>query len=289
MKKPLFLVPLLALLLSACSSSSSYFSAFTAEGSQTQYKQTGTVHIKDDENAVSLYVNAASPAAITLTGKLSSSSGDPSLICQYPDGAMYLIADSRTTSLDTEIPLQAGLNQIRFDGSDSVLDFELVYTGLNSPEILGYGQSQSEAETVPADAASISTGIPGSSSTETDLHGSSSNLFTKVSQPATLLEFQLEKETDITVFVAVDLRNNGSGRFKAGVFDVTLKSEDYPDAEILHHATADSSWGDFLWTDHNLAKLTLPKGSYQLILSKVSGKNYALRLDTAVYPTDPPQ
>ena len=98
MKKPLFLVPLLALLLSACSSSSSYFSAFTAEGSQTQYKQTGTVHIKDDENAVSLYVNVASPAAITLTGKLSSSSGDPSLICQYPDGAMYLIADSRTTS-----------------------------------------------------------------------------------------------------------------------------------------------------------------------------------------------
>lgn len=192
-EKPLFLVPLLALLLSACSSSSSYFSAFTAEGSQTQYKQTGTVHIKDDENAVSLYVNAASPAAITLTGKLSSSSGDPSLICQYPDGAMYLIADSRTTSLDTEIPLQAGLNRIRFDGSDSVLDFELVYTGLNSPEILGYGQSQSEAETVPADAASISTGIPGSSSTETDLHGSSSNLFTKVSQPATLLEFQLEK------------------------------------------------------------------------------------------------
>ena len=145
MKKALFLVPLLALFLNACSSSSSYFSTFTAEGSKSQYKQTGTVHIKDDENAVSLYVNAASPAAITLTGKLSNSSGDPSLICQYPDGTMYLIADSRTTSLDTKIPLQAGLNRIRFDGSDSVLDFELVYTGLNSPEILGYGQSQSEA------------------------------------------------------------------------------------------------------------------------------------------------
>ena len=68
MKKALFLVPLLALFLNACSSSSSYFSTFTAEGSKSQYKQTGTVHIKDDENAVSLYVNAASPAAITLTG-----------------------------------------------------------------------------------------------------------------------------------------------------------------------------------------------------------------------------
>ena len=99
----------------------------------------------------------------------------------------------------------------------------------------------------------------------------------------------MEKETDITVFVAADLRNNSSGRFKAGVFDVTLKGDNYPDTEIIHHATADSSWGDFLWTDHNLAKLTLPKGSYQLILSEVSGKNYALRLDTAVYPTDTPQ
>lgn len=287
MKKALFLVPLLALFLSACSSSSSYFSTFTAEGSKSQYKQTGTVHIKDDENAVSLYVNAASPASITLTGKLSNSSGDPSLICQYPDGTMYLIADSQTTSLDTKIPLQAGLNRIRFDGSDSVLDFELVYTGLNSPEILGYGQSQSEAETVPSDAPSISGSISGSPDAE--LHSSASNLFTKVSQPAALLEFQLEKETDITVFVAADLRNNSSGRFKAGVFDVTLKGDNYPDTEIIHHATADSSWGDFLWTDHNLAKLTLPKGSYQLILSEVSGKNYALRLDTAVYPTDTPQ
>ena len=265
MKKALFLVPLLALFLNACSSSSSYFSTFTAEGSKSQYKQTGTVHIKDDENAVSLYVNAASPAAITLTGKLSN----------------------RTTSLDTKIPLQAGLNRIRFDGSDSVLDFELVYTGLNSPEILGYGQSQSEAETVPSDAPSISGSISGSPDAE--LHSSASNLFTKVSQPAALLEFQLEKETDITVFVAADLRNNSSGRFKAGVFDVTLKGDNYPDTEIIHHATADSSWGDFLWTDHNLAKLTLPKGSYQLILSEVSGKNYALRLDTAVYPTATPQ
>ena len=232
-------------------------------------------------------MNAASPAAITLTGKLSNSSGDPSLICQYPDGTMYLIADSRTTSLDTKIPLQAGLNRIRFDGSDSVLDFELVYTGLNSPESLGYGQAQWEAETVPSDAPSISGSISGSPDAE--LHSSASNLFTKVSQPAALLEFQLEKETDITVFVAADLRNNSSGRFKAGVFDVTLKGDNYPDTEIIHHATADSSWGDFLWTDHNLAKLTLPKGSYQLILSEVSGKNYALRLDTAVYPTDTPQ
>lgn len=153
--------------------------------------------------------------------------------------------DSRTTSLDTKIPLQAGLNRIRFDGSDSVLDFELVYTGLTSPEILGYGQSQSEAETVPSDAPSISGSI--SDSPDAELHSSASNLFTKVSQPAALLEFQLEKETDITVFVAADLRNNSSGRFKAGVFDVTLKGDNYPDTEIIHHATADSSWGDFLW------------------------------------------
>ena len=179
------------------------------------------------------------------TNGLSNSSGDPSLICQYPDGTMYLIADSQTTSLDTKIPLQAGLNRIRFDGSDSALDFELVYTGLTSPEILGYGQSQSEAETVPSDAPSISGSI--SDSPDAELHSSASNLFTKVSQPAALLEFQLEKETDITVFVAADLRNNSSGRFKAGVFDVTLKGDNYPDTEIIHHATADSSWGDFLW------------------------------------------
>lgn len=286
MKKTLFLIPILTLLLTACgSSSTSYFSAFTAEGSATQYRESGTVYLRGDENAISLYVNAAAPTSITLAGSLNTRSGSPSLICQYPDGSTYTVADSSASFLDTEIPLQAGINCLRFEGDSSALDFDLIYTDLNAPEIISYSQSQPEGEAMSAEAAptvsSTSSGEP--------LHYTASSLFTQVSEPTALLEFQLEKETDITVFVATDLRNNSSGRFKAGAFDVTLRGENYAGAEIIHHATADSSWGDFRWTDHNLAKLTLPKGSYQLILSDMSGKNYALRLDAAVYPTNSPQ
>lgn len=287
MKKTRFLIPILTLLLTACSpSSTSYFSAFTAEGFEAQYKESGTVCLKGDQNAVSLYVSASAPASITLTGTMSTRSGSPSLICQYPDGSTYTVAGSQDSVLDTEIPLKDGINCIRFDGADSTLDFDLVYGNLDAPEIISYSQSQPQGDGALAASSPELHSLAGSTPSDTFPSRTVSSQFTQVSEPAEILEFQLEKETDITVFVAIDLHNNSTGRFKAGAFDVTLKGDGYPSAEIIHHATTDSSWGDFRWTDHNLVKLTLPKGSYQLVLSDISGKNYALRLDAAVYPTN---
>lgn len=282
----------------------SFYSNFTAADVGGKYTENGTVHLKGDENAVSLYVDTDMDVPLRVSGSLTAKRGDATLLLVAPDGTASAVADTRgggktPTSIDTYVTLPSGLSCLRFDGADAVCRFDLAYSGLDQVGVRYYGRmapagagSVASASTgIPADAgASAFAGIPagtdaGASAAASRLHCTSNSRFTEISDSTVLLDFQLEKDTDVLVFVAADVRNRDGGRIKVGSFDVTLRGEKISPTEIIHHAMTDSSWGDFRWTDHNSAPLSLPKGSYQLILSSMEGKNYELLLDASVSET----
>lgn len=266
----------------------SFYSNFTAADAGGKYTENGTVHLKGDENAVSLYVDTDMDVPLHVSGSLTAKRGDATLLLVAPDGTASAVADTRgggktPTSIDTYVTLPSGLSCLRFDGADAVCRFDLAYSGLDQVGVRYYGR------TAPAGAGSVasaSTGIPaGTDAGASQLHCTSNSRFTEISDSTVLLDFQLEKDTDVLVFVAADVRNRDGGRIKVGSFDVTLRGEKISPTEIIHHAMTDSSWGDFRWTDHNSARLSLPKGSYQLILSSMEGKNYELLMDASVSET----
>lgn len=297
MKKLTITALLLALVLSTggCAGTmtgitASCFSSLSTQSGGGQYAERGIVLIRDDENAVSLYVNAAKDTTIHLSGTMTRRSGQARLICRHPDGGISAIADSsavkdKTLSLDTQVALKAGLNCIRFDSKKAKFSFDLNYAGLDTPDIIYYGRSpmagninsSSGRPAVPAESPAIPGSEPGS-----QLPRTAYARYTEVPESAVLLEFDLEKDTDVSVFVAVDIRNLTGGRIKVSPFDLSLKGENYQAAGIIHHAVTDSSWDTFRWNDHNTARLSLPKGSYQLVLSPIKGKNYELLIDAAV-------
>lgn len=277
----------------------SFYSNFTAADAGGKYTENGTVHLKGDENAVSLYVDTDLDVSLHVSGSLTAKRGDVSLVLVTPDGTASGVADVRSgsktpTSVDTYLSLRPGLNCLRFDGADAVCRFDLDYGGLDQVGIRYYGRKAPAVTVASASTGSYppapapSTGTPGHAEAS-PLRCTSTGRFTDVTDSTVLLDFQLEKDTDVLVFVAADVRGRGGGRIKVGSFDVTLRGEKISPTEIIHHAMTDSSWGDFRWTDHNSARLSLPKGSYQLILSSFEGKNYELSLDASVSETVTPK
>lgn len=269
----------------------SFYSNFTAADAGGKYTENGTVHLKGDENAVSLYVDTDMDIPLHVSGSLTAKRGDATLLLVAPDGTASAVADTREggktpTSIDTYVTLPSGLSCLRFDGADAVCRFDLAYSGLDQVGVRYYGRM------APAGAGSVASASAPAPSTKSptptatsQLHCTSNSRFTEISDSTVLLDFQLERDTDVLVFVAADVRNRDGGRIKVGSFDVTLRGEKISPTEIIHHAMTDSSWGDFRWTDHNSAPLSLPKGSYQLILSSMEGKNYELLLDASVSET----
>lgn len=127
MKKAIFPLLVLLVLLVGCSTETSYFSNFTAETSDTAYNVYGTLHKQADDNAIVAQLEVEEATAIRVTGSIKAKNKNIQLIYRALDGTETAITADKQGEIDMTLGFSSGSGSFRFTGGSGTCDFEFQF------------------------------------------------------------------------------------------------------------------------------------------------------------------